>query len=238
MTRAIPRFDIDLLVLLSDLRREENKNYGRWDQRRREAHIKKLRRTRRKKWLEKHPPQLRPYDGNPRAALGLSIQEKILVHMLPGEWLSSVDIAKRAGLTQREVNIKIRQKLEPNVFVVRVRDPVDRSHKGRATVKGDQTRCLLNALTPLGCAVRADRLRVADLLGAPKTMPPPSWKIPEKFLESFGIDFSPFFEVPAHAGGANRHTLGERKRAAVGAWARRAQAVGIKPTDGPPDPQN
>lgn len=234
MTRAIPRFDIDLLVLLSDLRREEGKNYGRWDQKRRDAHIRKLKRTARRKWREKQAAKgPKPYDGNPRAAIGLSIQEKILCHLLPGEWLSSTAIARRAGLTHREVSIKIRQQLAPKGMVLRIVDPNARIVTGRMHRPEDRSPIYVNALTPLGCAVRADRLMVADLLGAPKTMPPPEAKIPEKFLESFGIDFSPYFETHLNAPGTDRRTLRERQRAAAAEWARRATQAGVRPDEMP-----
>lgn len=234
MTRAIPRFDIDLLVALSDLRREESKNYGRWDQRRIDKHKRKLKRTARRKWREKQAAKgPKPYDGNPRAVIGLSIQEKILCHLLPGEWLSSTAIARRAGLTHREVSIKIRQHLEPKGMVARIVDPDARIVTGRMHRPGDHRPIFINALTPFGCAARADRLRVADLLGAPKTMPPPDAKIPEKFLESFGIDFSPYFETHLNAPGTDRRTLRERQRAAAAEWARRATQAGVRPDEMP-----
>lgn len=191
-------FQPDVLMALSAERRYDKQlgptNYGRWDQRRTDAYVRKLRRTLHRKHMAKlnarPKKRARPIPTDPTS---LSIAERVLLHMVPGEWLASTDIADRSGIPRRHVSIKLIQIHMPRGAVVRIRNPDARSPMEQSYGKGIRNPQWLYALTAFGCAMRASRVDLADFLGAPITTPESDWKIPEKFLQSFGIDFSPFF---------------------------------------------
>ena len=198
------RVGFGILEELAEWRKHEQRgtryrSEGRWDQRRTQEHTAKLRRTKHRQQMAKLKarPKKRA-EPVPQDPFGLSIAKRVVLHMLPGEWLGSPDIARRAGIDHsRPVTIKMIQVLVPRGIVARAENPDARSPIERCYGGAAGTERTLYALTSFGCAMRAALVEEAEIAGAPFIEAPSDWKIPRKFLESFGIDFSPFFDPRA-----------------------------------------
>ena len=212
------RVGFGILEELAEWRKHEQRgtryrSEGRWDQRRTQEHTAKLRRTKHRQQMAKLKarPKKRA-EREPRDPFGLSIAKRVVLHMLPGEWLGTPDIARRAGIAHsRPVTIKLIQALAPRGIVAKAENPDARSPIERCYGGAAGTERTLYALTSFGCAMRAALVEEAEIAGAPFTEAPSDWKIPGKFLESFGIDFSPFFDP--HAKGSPSHLAAHQAHA-------------------------
>ncbi len=226
MTRAKgrPTASADILAELMQNRRLERlaKQHGRWDERRRAEHAKKAKRTRHLKQMAKLNAKRVPKHPLLGDVNRLSLAERVTLHMLPGEWLTLNDVAERMQVKPATIKPILYQRLlRLGIAVKAAMAGAPEEEHTIWQVTGVSMPRRVFALTLFGCAVRAALL---EQVAAPETTPPVGPEIPEKFLDSFQIEVSPFLGgVGPCAVPGGRFGAAAAKRAA---WARVAEAHG------------